>query len=382
MLMKMFQAMGWSAAGGLIAALCCTALVPAMIRLATARGWLDHPEQHRAHARAVPRLGGVAILVSTMMALGVLHWVGHAGLVGEPAWLWPMGGDPLMILGVAAVFLVGVADDLLGVSPKTKLFVQLAAALILLSGGLSPQAVALTRESTVIPLPKAVAMLGTAIWVVGVTNAFNIADGIDGLAGTLALLAMGVLLLAPPLLGTGHGDASLLLPLGGAIAAFLGRNWPPAKIFLGDAGSMTIGFLLAVLSIRAATTPAGVLYPLIPLAALGYPVLDTLTAMARRGIRGYPVMQADERHIHHLLLVRGVTPAGAVIRVVGSSAMVVCAAFAITMAPPALTVPLVIGAGGGLLVLMGVAFRWLGYVEFTEAAASLRSSLRLLRRRG
>jgi UDP-GlcNAc:undecaprenyl-phosphate GlcNAc-1-phosphate transferase len=376
------HALAWGAAASLLSALCCAALLPVMVRLATARGWLDHPDRHRTHARAVPRLGGVAILLSTTVALAVLYWAGRSALGGVPVMAWPVEVAPRLFWGAVAVFLVGVADDLRGVSPKTKLLVQLVAALMALSGDLAPKALALGIESAALPLPQPLAALGTILWVVGITNAFNISDGIDGLAGSLALLALGALLLAGPLLGAGNGAVLLLLPLSGAIVPFLRRNWPPARIFLGDAGSMTIGYLLAVLSLSVATNEAGALYHLIPLAALAYPVVDTLTAMARRVILGHPVMHADERHIHHQLLARGVAAQGAVARLVGTSALVVCAAFAVTMAPPVLTAPLVIGAGGGLLLLIGVAFRWLGYMEFTEAAASVRSSLRLLRRRG
>src|SRR5690606_28021343 len=141
----------------------------------------------------------------------------------------------------------------------------------------------------------------TLLWIVGVTNAFNLIDGLDGLATGIALVALGTTAIAAVLLGNPE-VLVVCLALTGALIGFLRYNFNPARIFLGDSGSLFIGFLLAVLSVHGSMKSATAVLILVPLSALALPLLDTFLAIGRRRLRGGPLSRADSRHIHHPLL--------------------------------------------------------------------------------
>jgi UDP-GlcNAc:undecaprenyl-phosphate GlcNAc-1-phosphate transferase len=284
------------------------AAVPLVLRIAVLLGLYDAPDDaRRIHVLPVPRLGGVAVyLVAVSVTYALL-------LRTMPRFIdsGPEGADQLRILtgvliGSALLFVVGLIDDLRGLSAFVKAIAQVAAALIVWYCGLRVDTVALGYGVGV-----STGILGFPIlilWIVGVTNAVNFVDGLNGLAtgisivGCLTVLCVGALL----------GNEWVLLPavvLGASLLGFLPYNFPKGRIFLGDSGSQSTGFLLAVLTVGGAVNRAGAVQVIIPVLALFVPMLDGLLAILRRWLRKVPLTGADARHIHHRLLALGVSPA-------------------------------------------------------------------------
>ena len=350
----------------------CVLLVPVIVRVAHARGILDQPEPgRRIHAVAVPRLGGVAIFLGTTAAAGMVFLLSRsAGALDLP---YPTV-LPGLTIGATIVFLTGLVDDLRGLRPAVKFAMQLVAAGFVVAFDLVVREVSLGTGGPSLALGIAAVPI-TLLWITGVTNAMNLIDGVDGLAGTTALIALIACAVTDQYL---HHDRSLviLLALAGTVVGFLRYNITPARIFLGDSGSMTLGFFLAVRVILCSTTSDGTTYALVPIAALAYPLLDTAVAILRRWLRGHPFSRADGRHIHHQLLAMGL-PARAAVGILGVTFLGVAAlGTSIAFAPPRFTLALFLA--GVLLVLTGIVYgvRWLGYEEFSEFAGSVRSVLR------
>ncbi len=236
----------------------------------------------------------------------------------------------------------------------------------------------LAKGSAPLPLGPAAPLLAT-LWIVGVTNAFNLIDGLDGLAVVCAIVAIGTMAMSGVYLGE-PSRFIFISGLLGALLAFLRYNWHPARVFLGDAGSMTLGFLLATRSLPSATDSQGHLHVLVPLAALSYPMLDTAVAIARRWLRGHSFSKADGRHIHHQLVTIGMSVPRAV-SVLGSVALVVAGAgLAVSFAPPQLTLLIVLCSLLAATLLLLYAVWKLGYTEFIALGKSVYSGLARSRR--
>ena len=359
---------GW-AVGALVASgVLCALLLPVAARVAVKVGAIDHPGGRRTHSSAVPRLGGVAVV-----GAAVLTTLAGALLTDSPAELLPSPQNQALAMGAALIFALGLLDDLRGASPRLKLLVQVVAALLVVQAGGLADTAALVRGVPTLPLDGLMAPL-LVLWIVGVTNAFNLIDGLDGLAGVCALVALGTMAVSGSVLDQ---PTSFLLTsaLLGALAAFLKRNWHPATMFLGDSGSMTLGFVLAVRVIPSASSADGTLHALVPLAALAYPVLDTLTSMLRRRLRGQPFSRADGRHIHHQLVTIGLSVPRAVAAIGTTAVVVALAGLTVSYAPPAHTViaavAVVMAMGMGLLYLI-----WrLEYTEFIAFGKSVFSGV-------
>jgi UDP-GlcNAc:undecaprenyl-phosphate GlcNAc-1-phosphate transferase len=281
-----------------------------------------------------------------------------------------------LILASAILFLIGLCDDLKGVPPLAKLVGQALAALVVVYAGfridvlIFPPAYQLSLGWLSIPV--------TVVWLVGVSNALNLVDGLDGLAGGIGVIA----LLTATAAAVVVGNTSIpwyTLALGGALLGFLRYNFPPAKIFLGDSGSLVVGFLLAVLTVKGATRPDQATYALAPIFALSFPLLDTGIAMLRRWLRGTPLSRADARHIHHQLRALGLSPRKAVSIIFAESAVVAVLGLCVTFAPPELTVAVAAAGVAILLFIMVYGVRRLEYHEFIEASASVKSAARQAR---
>jgi len=269
------------------------ALTPLMRRLAFRYGVLDHPDQRKTHGQAMPLLGGVAVYLA--------FW-----LVAGPALFYLQGNGRFwgLFLGSTLILALGLYDDIRGLSYRAKFAGQFAAALILLAFNIKIEFITFPFQSMVflgifvVPL--------TLIWVVGVTNAVNLIDGVDGLAAGVSAIAAIVMVAYTwgefPLLSI------LCLILAGAALGFLPLNFPPARIFLGDTGSLFLGFMLAGFSIMGATKQITLTTLFIPMLILGLPITDTFYVMWRRLKSGRPIFQADRGHIHHKLLGLGLTP--------------------------------------------------------------------------
>jgi UDP-GlcNAc:undecaprenyl-phosphate GlcNAc-1-phosphate transferase len=352
------------------------ALIPWIIRASVRVGLLDQPDNdRRVHTVAVPRLGGVGIFVATATAAAFLI-----------AWSLSMGAElpyprllPGVVLGATLIFFTGLFDDLKGVSPSSKLIAQTLAALCVVAYGFKIDAIALSPSSAALDLGL-LAIPVTVLWIVGMTNAFNLIDGVDGLAGTIALIALTVSIGVDLFV---HDIRSLYITTAmlGAVFGFLRFNNSPAKIFLGDSGSMTLGFFLAIrLVISSTETRTGsvgtVTYALVPIFGLAFPLLDTFIAMARRWLRGHPFSRADGRHVHHQLLALGLS-ARQTVDILGLFfACVAALGISIVFAPPRLTIAFMLGAGALMFASVFYGTRWLKYGEFSELGASIASVFR------
>ena len=283
------------------AAVATYVLVPLVKRLALRLGAVDHPSDRRAHEGRVPTLGGLAVAVPVFAGIGLLY-------------LWPNAisqqffqeesGVLALLLGGALMVALGMYDDLHGSDAKLKFGVQTLAAICVcaLSGWITVLSVPLLGQ---VELGLA-AVPVTVFWIVAVTNAFNLVDGVDGLAAGVGLLVCGGSFLLAVL--NGHVDMMVFAAvMGGALLAFLRYNFHPATIFLGDSGSLFVGFTIAVVSMQSSMKAPTVALMFIPICAVGYPLLDMGLSVARRFIKGKPVFSSDRGHIHHKLLACGLS---------------------------------------------------------------------------
>jgi UDP-GlcNAc:undecaprenyl-phosphate GlcNAc-1-phosphate transferase len=212
-----------------------------------------------------------------------------------------------LAIGTGIVFLVGVLDDLVGVSAAKKFVFQLLAAWLLVRVGWSFEVLRLPGLGEIhLGLFGGVVSL---LWIVGVTNAINLIDGLDGLAGGVATI-ISVSFLAYAILQGNPGTVILMAALAGACIGFLRHNWEPARIFMGDSGSLTLGFLLATTTVHSSLKAPAAVAILVPILALGVPVMDTLLVMVVRFLdrpkgpfttRFLRMFRADRNHLHHLL---------------------------------------------------------------------------------
>ncbi len=275
---------------------------PVLRRVALSFGACDLPSPRRINKKPVPNLGGVAIYLGILA--GILLNLNQGYMV--------LG----ILVGSTIIMLVGLLDDLVGLSPPVKMAGQIMAALSLLPFGVEIQFITnpfggmFFLGGWSIPL--------TILWVVGITNTVNFIDGLDGLAAGVAAIASGTLAIVA--LQEGQlGAAIMALIIAGSALAFLFFNFHPAKIFMGDTGAMLLGFILASTSIIGALKSATAMTILVPVLALGVPIADTLLAIVRRSTNGHSIALADKDHIHHRLLRLGLSHRGAVLVVYGTT---------------------------------------------------------------
>lgn len=284
----------------LILSLCFTPLVRTM-----ALRWnlVDLPGARKVHKNPIPRLGGVAVSAayfgSCLIAGAVLlHF--RPGL--------PFAFSTIKSIGPATllVFLVGLADDVLNLRPWHKLVVQIAASLLVISAGVH------MGDSYLFIGSPILARVATVVWLLVCTNAVNLIDGLDGLAAGIALLATTTTLIASLICGNFELTVATA-PLAGALIGFLVFNSNPASIFLGDSGSLVLGFLLGCFSLLWTAKSATLLGMAAPFMALSVPLIDTSLAIMRRFLRGQPIFLPDRSHVHHRLLALGLTHRRAVL---------------------------------------------------------------------
>lgn len=345
-----------------VSALFATLLLPLASRLAFATGAVDKPGGRRLHKAPVPRLGGVAVVSATLLACalgGVGAWV-----LGEPTDLLTAPHTRATVLGAVMIFALGLMDDLRGVSPRIKLLVQAVAAVLVVRSGIEVNGIVFARGLPVVNV-HALAPYIAVCWIVVITNAVNLVDGIDGLASVCAIVALATMVVSGLLL---HQPSAFLFVAAmlGALVAFVRKNWHPASIFLGDSGSMTIGFLLGVRAIPSATDSSGIIYALVPLAAFCYPLADTLVSVARRWLRGHSFSRADGRHIHHQLVAIGIPVSGAAGLLSLLAAGLSAAALLVSFAPPRMTVALAVGS---CLLVSALALYGILRLEYSEFIA-------------
>ena len=323
-----------SIAAFLVALVVAYATTPLMRRVALRFQVVDRPNQRKVHRVPVPYLGGVAIYLGFLAALLVIQPFSHRLLV--------------LVFGSTLVLLLGVADDLWDLPAKAKFAGQVGIALLVALLGLRIQGLTNPFDGYLdlgwwsIPL--------TVLWLVSLTNVMNLVDGLDGLAAGVASIAAAALWVVA--VGKGqHLVALATLALSGAAAGFLPHNFNPAKIFMGDAGSMFLGFTLAGIAVQGALKGAATIALVIPVVALGLPVFDTACAIIRRFQNGQPIYEADRAHIHHRLLALGLSTKQAVLVLYLLSAILGSTAIVISRLSPGPTAVLVVAVVAALLLL-------------------------------
>jgi UDP-GlcNAc:undecaprenyl-phosphate GlcNAc-1-phosphate transferase len=263
---------------------------------------LDQPAERKVHNKPMPRLGGLAICLGFWLTV-LLTTEMTSGLYG-------------LLVGGLLITLVGIIDDIKGVTARQKLVVQIVAASIVIYAGV--------RVDFITHPVKGVISLGywsyplTLLWIIGITNAVNLIDGLDGLAAgvsAIAAVTLGVI----AYLETSQQAAMLALILAASIFGFLKYNFHPAQIFMGDTGSLFLGFNLSVLAIIGLTKSATIISLFLPVVILGIPIIDTLFAIMRRYFGGRPIFSADKEHLHHRLLRLGLSHEHTVLAMYGVS---------------------------------------------------------------
>lgn len=277
--------------GAFIAAMVVVLIAtPQVKRFAHRIGAVDHPNHRRINTKPIANIGGIAIFLGFWIAVFLF------GEIGQNT-LW-------MFLASTIILIAGFVDDIFELSPFVKLFIQLSVATFIVL-------VANIRiDFFRIPITGEYIMLGsfavplTVLWITGITNAINFIDGLDGLAaGTAGIAATTLMVVA---LTQGYsGIAIMLIALAASSFAFLKYNSNPAQIFMGDTGAMTLGFLLAIMSVEGLMKSAATIAIVVPLLALGLPILDSSFSIVRRISNGKSPFCADRGHLHHRLLDHG-----------------------------------------------------------------------------
>jgi UDP-GlcNAc:undecaprenyl-phosphate GlcNAc-1-phosphate transferase len=287
---------------GLVVAVCSSAALTYVVReFARRAGLVDPCNERKVHVHPVPRIGGVAIVLAVALAM-----IATVALFGSHVFAINARGLATVIGGAIAMHLVGLIDDIRPMRARWKFLAQIIIACGVFIAGLRVTTLSLPFVGT-LELGGIVGMLFTVVWLVGITNAFNLIDGLDGLAAGAALFALTTMFVVASLNGL-IGAATVTIILAGATVGFLCFNFHPASIFLGDSGSLFLGFMLAGIGLLGSQKSPTVIAVAIPIVSLGLPVLDTTLAVARRFLRGQPIFTADRAHIHHRLLSLGHSP--------------------------------------------------------------------------
>ena len=354
---------------GLLAFLLCLLTTPLVRNLFLRLDIVDHPDGDRKlHVRPIPRIGGIPIAFSYAAALGLMLAFAPQSArirIQHEHLVW------VLLPATALIFLTGLIDDLIGLKPWQKLSGQALAAGLAVSLG-----------ARIAPLHGGTGfahwgeLLLSFVWLVGCTNAVNLIDGLDGLASGVGLFATGTTLIAAILQGN-IGLAMATIPLVGCLLAFLRYNFAPASIFLGDSGSLTIGFMLGCFGLIWSQRSGSLLGMAAPLMALALPLVAVGLSIGRRFMRSRPIFGADRGHIHHMVLALGFKPRDAALILYGFCGIAAFLAILLNVASLRNLRPLTILAFCSL-VFAGV--NCLGYVEFSAVRRTLskRKILRVL----
>lgn len=273
-------------------AVCVTyVLTPFVKKLAIRVGAVDNPNARKVHLQVVPRLGGLGMYVGFLAA--VLYSL-------------PLTPDVVgLLLGSAVIVAVGIWDDICQIPAKVKLAGQILAAVVLVLAGVRVDWL-MNPLGEYIYLSAVLSVPLTILWVVGFTNMVNLIDGLDGLAaGVSSIAAISVALIAYQM--GQWASVAIMLAMAGAAVGFLQYNFNPAKIFMGDTGSMFLGYTVAAVSIMGVMKTAATVALVVPVIALGLPIMDTALAILRRLWAGVPVFAPDRGHLHHRLLDKGLS---------------------------------------------------------------------------
>lgn len=323
---------------------------PMAAKLAWRLGAIDKPSKRRVNRKPIPRMGGIAILLGIIVAFIVQY-------LGTSYFAWPVVLSPaphfngmnyqMLVLGFFTIFITGALDDVKQLKPLQKLCGQVLAAGIVVAGGL-------VIGSIVNPLNGEALKLGwaaypiTIIYLVSYVNIFNLIDGLDGLASGIATIA-GFTMFVLSVFAGRLDAASLAIALVGSCLGFLRYNFNPASIFLGDSGSLLLGFSLGTVSLLSVTRVAGLTTIIVPLVISGIPIIDTFSAIVRRKRARVSIGAADRGHIHHRLIDEGFDQRQAVLIMYAWTALLCLGTFVMTQ----VGVWIRIGIFVGLFVISG-----------------------------
>lgn len=276
----------------LIASFLSIVLTPLVKILAIKIGAVDKPNYRKIHTKLTPRLGGLAIFLSFIISILLSFNYSNKSIKG-------------LLIGSFIIVLCGVIDDIKELNYKTKLVFQLIASIVLITHGICITKISiLSIDGTSFIDLGVLSVPITLLWLIGVTNAINLIDGLDGLACGLASISSIFLFII--FIATGNNTMALMIIiLAGSCLGFLPYNFNPAKIFMGDTGSMFLGFILAGMSIQGTVKYAATIIMFAPILIIGLPLYDTLVTMLRRFIQGESIMSPDKQHFHHRMLSLG-----------------------------------------------------------------------------
>jgi UDP-GlcNAc:undecaprenyl-phosphate GlcNAc-1-phosphate transferase len=289
-------------------------ITPIVKKLAIKIGAVDKPNQRKVHQKIMPRLGGLAIYLSFIIGLLVLR--------PEDEFAMPI------IIGSLIIIITGVLDDLMELSAKIKLIGQLAAALVVVLGGVQVDYINIpfmgTLDFGMLSIPL------TILWIVGITNAINLIDGLDGLAAGVSSIALITISGMAILKGDAFVVSVGFIVLGSTLG-FLLYNFHPAKIFMGDTGALFLGYMIGVLSLLGFKNVTMISF-IIPVIILGVPISDTFFAIIRRIVNKQPLSAPDKSHLHHCLLRLGFSHRQTVLLIYALAAMFGLSAVILTQA--------------------------------------------------
>ena len=323
---------------------------PVAIKIAPKIGAIDIPKDNRRmHTKAMPRFGGMAIYIGTVASM----------LIFLPYSTRLMG----VIVGGTLMFIVGIIDDLKGMPAKIKLGFQILCAFILFQFSVSINFISNPFGDGYYFFPWIVSLLVTVIWIVGITNTINLIDGLDGLAAGVAFIAS--ICIAYTAYIHGRTEISMaMLAIAGSASGFLPYNFNPARIFMGDGGSLFLGFMLAGLSVMSPMKSATMVATVVPVLVLGLPIFDTAFAILRRIINRRPIMEADKGHLHHRIMAAGLGQRRTVLTLYGISGVMGVAAILISR-------DLLIESG--LLVIIAATFIYVFLTDPNSTSLNLRA---------
>ncbi len=285
---------------------------PLAIKIAPQIGAMDIPkDSRRMHSKAMPRFGGMAIFLGSMISM--LIFLSFDKRI------------PIIMIGGVLIYAMGVADDLLNLSARFKFIGQFCIATLMYAFNIRITFITNFFGEGNSQLGAVLCFVITVFWIVGITNTVNLIDGLDGLAaGTAAIASLSIAYVAY-IHGTYLVAGSMLALAGGALG-FLPYNFYPSKIFMGDGGSLYLGFMLGTLSILGTVKSATLVAVIIPVLVLGVPIFDTMFAIFRRIVNKRPIMEADKGHLHHRLMSLGYGQRRATLMLYGISAIMGVAA--------------------------------------------------------
>ncbi len=315
----------------LLSLLTVLATTPLASKIAWKLGAVDYPSKRRINTKPIPRMGGIAVFLALIVALVVQH-------IGSTYFGWPIAlvPDPhhadlrywTIVVGFVIIFLTGAIDDIGQLSPIQKLAGQVLAAGVAVAGGLTVGVI--VNPFTDGPLDLGILSYPiTIVYLVAYANIINLIDGLDGLASGIAGIAAITMSVLSAM--AGHTDATMLaVTIAGACLGFLRYNFNPASIFLGDSGSLLLGYALGVISLLSVTRIAGLTTIIVPLIIAGIPIIDTFSAIVRRKRAHVSIGQADRGHIHHRLIDEGFSQKQAVLVMYAWTALLCLGTFVMT----------------------------------------------------